>query len=217
MIITIDGPSGTGKSTVAREVARKLKFTFFDTGAMYRALTWAIMHEKTKVEDEKAVDELLDRFDFRIEGPDNSKRYFVGPNEVTEEIRTREVTAMVSAVSAIATVRKKLSGIQKKFAEKANAVFEGRDMGSVVFPHADLKIFLTARPEIRAERRFKQLIEKSPHCTYEEILRDILSRDVADSTRAISPLVKPEGSFEIDTSDLTVDEVVEEILKKVKI
>ena len=90
-------------------------------------------------------------------------------------------------------------------------------MGSVVFPHADVKIFLTARPEVRAERRFQQLVEKNPHCTYEEILRDILLRDEADSTRAISPLVKPQGSFEIDTSDLTVEQVVEEILKKVKV
>jgi cytidylate kinase len=212
MIITIDGPSGTGKSTVAKELAKRLKFTFFDTGAMYRAVTWCMMQENIPLDDENAIDDLLNRFDFRIEEANGKKRYFVDLNEVTEEIRTREVTARVSAVSAIGIVRKKVSGIQKRFALNANAVFEGRDMGSAVFPNADLKIFLTARPEIRAERRFKELTEKNPHCTYEEILRDILLRDEADSTRAISPLVKPIDAIEIDTSDFTVDEVVEKIL-----
>jgi len=212
MIITIDGPSGTGKSTVAKEVAKRLNFTFFDTGAMYRAITWCMMHEKTSLDDESAIDNLLNRFNFRIEEKNGKKHYFVGNDEVTEVIRSREVTAKVSAVSAVGIVRKRISGIQRKFAENSNAVFEGRDMGSAVFPKADLKIFLNARPEIRAERRFKELTEKNPHCTYEEILRDILLRDEADSTRAISPLIKPKDAVEIDTSELTVDEVVEKIL-----
>jgi len=212
MIITIDGPSGTGKATVAKEVAKRLSFTFFDTGAMYRAITWCMMHEKISLDDENAIENLLNSFNFRIEEKNGKKQYFVGDDDVTEVIRTSEVTAKVSAVSAIGIVRKKISGIQRKFAEKSNAVFEGRDMGSAVFPKADLKIFLNARPEVRAERRFKELVEKNPHCTYEEILRDLLLRDEADSTRAISPLIKPEDAIEIDTSNLTVDEVVEKIL-----
>ncbi len=217
MIITIDGPSGTGKSTVAKKVAERLKFSFFDTGAMYRAVTWIMMQRGIALEDESAIGELLERFVFQIKEERGAKRYFVGEQDVTESIRTREVTALVSAVSALPIVRKKIWGIQRRFGEMMNAVFEGRDMGTTVFPTADLKIFLNARPEIRAERRLKELKEKSSshdNLTTDEILKDIIARDEADSSRVLSPLKKAEDAIEIDTSELSIDEVVDRILNQ---
>lgn len=216
MIITIDGPSGTGKSTVAKGVAKRLAFAFFDTGAMYRAVTWCFLQKKIPIDDEPLIEKFLKGFTFRIEEKKGHKRYFVDHADVTEEIRSREVTGRVSAVSAIPAVRRKVWEIQRRFGETGNAVFEGRDMGSTVFPKADLKVFLTARPEIRAERRYKELAEKDVHCTYEEILREIVLRDEADSTRTLSPLIKPADAIEIDTSDLTAEEVINKIINLVK-
>ncbi|MBS3904994.1 MAG: (d)CMP kinase [Simkania sp.] len=214
MIITIDGPSGTGKSTVAKKVAENLEFAFFDTGAMYRAVTWCIRQKNIKLEDEKAIEILLDQFVFHIQDNKGSKRYFVGETDVTEDIRTREITGIVSAVSALPIVRQKIWGIQRQFGEKMDAVFEGRDMGSTVFPHADLKIFLNARPEVRAERRYKEFQGKVLPNTMkeEEVLREIIARDAADSSRALSPLKKADTAIEIDTSDLTIEQVVGLIL-----
>ncbi len=220
MIITIDGPSGTGKSTVAKKVAEALGFSFFDTGAMYRAVTLFMLKKNIPIKDLKAIEHLLENFAFRIEEKNGKKRYFVGSEDVTETIRSREVTSHVSAVSAIPIVRQKIWGIQRRFGEQMDGVFEGRDMGSTVFPTADLKIYLTARPEIRAERRFKEL-EKTgtwpPGLTHEEILKEIMARDEADSTRELSPLKKPSDAVEIDTSDLTLDQVVKKILTLVKL
>ncbi len=215
MIITIDGPSGTGKSTIARRVAERLDFAFFDTGAMYRAVALCMKKRQIAIDDKRAIEKLLDQFIFRIVDDHGRKRYYVGDEEVTEEIRTREITAAVSAVAALPMVRKKIWGIQRRFGEGSNAVFEGRDMGSTVFPNAELKIFLTARPEIRAERRLKEFQEKNildPRLSKEQILQEIMTRDEADSTRSLSPLKKPEDALEIDTSDLSIEEVVNKVL-----
>lgn len=215
MIITIDGPSGTGKSTVAKTLADRLKFAFFDTGAMYRAVAWKMMQDDIGLKDEKAIDELLENFVFRIKEENGQKLYFVGEEDVTEVIRTREVTAIVSAVAALPVVRKKIWGIQRRFGNMMDAVFEGRDMGTTVFPHADLKIFLNARPEVRAERRYKEFKQKSSSSSSfntEEIMREIIARDEADSSRALSPLKKADDAIEIDTSDITIEQVVGLIL-----
>lgn len=213
MIITIDGPSGTGKSTVAEKVAQRINFVFFDTGAMYRAVTWLIIQQHLKVEDTKQIEQLLEDFSLRIEEQEGRKRYFLSNKDITEEIRSFDVTANVSAVSAMGCVRRKITEMQRFLGRGCNAVFEGRDMGSTVFPEADLKIFLTALPEIRAKRRFQELSAKNIRCSYEDILRDILARDHFDSTRTLSPLEKAADAIEIDCSYLSIEETVEKILE----
>ncbi len=217
MIITIDGPSGTGKTTVARKVADKLHFIYFDTGAMYRCFTWFVLENNVDVADSNGIQTLLDRFAFNISEKDGEKNYFVGEQNVTEVIRSRPVTAHVSAVSALKGVRSFLLTIQHRFAKERNVVFEGRDLGTVVFPKAELKIFLTADPQIRAERRLNELIEKQPleaqNLSREQMLADIIQRDDYDSTRKIAPLRCPADAFQIDTSHLSIDEVVDQVVK----
>jgi cytidylate kinase len=217
MIITIDGPSGTGKTTVAKRVAEKLHFSYFDTGAMYRAVTWLALQKKIDLDDETAVFELLQNFHFRIEEKEGAKRYFVGENDVTQAIRTPEINTNVSKVAALLPVRKSLWKIQHEFAKNGDAVFEGRDIGSVVFPEAEVKVFLTARPEVRAQRRLKEYLEKHPQLassmSEEQMLKDIMRRDELDSTREHAPLTCPKDAVQIDTSELTLDQVVEKILE----
>ena len=217
MIITIDGPAGTGKTSVAKRVAECLHFSYFDTGAMYRAVTWAIQQKNISLSDLPRIEELLKHFSFSIKHENKHKRYFVDATDVTEAIRSQEVTAHVSAVSALPPVRKALWSIQHDFAKTEDTVFEGRDLGTVVFPDAEVKIFLTGRPEVRAERRLKEILQKSPkeaaHLDQDKMLEDLMRRDELDSTRTIAPLKCPEDAFIIDTSDLSLDEVVDRILK----
>ncbi len=215
MIITIDGPAGTGKSTVARKVAEKLGFHIFDTGAMYRAVTFSAMKEKVDLSDKKKLMAFLETFHFDIRENDGAPKYFIGESDVTEAIRDPKVTKNVSEVSAKPEVREKLVDLQRGFGKGKNAVFEGRDMGSVVFPEAELKVYLTARPAVRAERRYLEVKRKFSVVDQETIMKEILERDHYDSTREISPLSQPANSHLIDTSDLTIDEVVGEIIKLV--
>lgn len=216
MIITIDGPVATGKSTIARKLAEELGYIYFDTGAMYRALTWFAMQRKCNFEDPAALEALLDDFQFEIKIKRKERLYIVNKQDVTKEIRSPEVTGEVSKIAAKAAVRERLVTIQRKFADGVNAVFEGRDMGSVVFPHAPLKIFLTASPEIRAKRRFHELQilfpMESEHLTFETALENLNARDAYDTTRQTSPLKRADDAYEIDTSELTIDEVVMKIL-----
>jgi cytidylate kinase len=217
MIITIDGPSGTGKTTVARRVADRLHFVYFDTGAMYRCFTWFVLEHNVDIRDSSAIEDLLKNFIFNVVEKNNVRQYFVGDRDVTEVIRSRPITAHVSAVSALREVRAFLLTIQHRFAERKNAVFEGRDLGTVVFPNAELKIFLTADPEVRAERRLNEILEKRPEeardNSREQMLADIIRRDEYDSTREIAPLRCPPDAFQIDTSHLLIDQVVDQIVK----
>lgn len=216
MIITIDGPSGTGKSTVARKVADRLRFVYFDTGAMYRAFTWFVLKHNVDVGDLPRILQLLEEFDFKVIEKDNEKHYFVSSHDVTTVIRSRPVTAHVSAVSAIKEVRSHLLQIQHDFAKAQDAIFEGRDLGTVIFPDAEVKVFLTAEPLIRAERRLAEILEKKPeeglNLNRRQMLADIMARDQYDSTREIAPLRCPQGALQIDTTDLSIDEVVERIV-----
>lgn len=224
MIITIDGPSGTGKSTVARLVAEKLGITHFDTGAMYRSITWKLLKEEIPLEDQKKVDQILESFSFEIREHDGQKFYFVGDVDVTKLIRTQQVTDHVSAVSALPNVRRKLSQLQKEFGEKENAVFEGRDLGTVIFPDAEVKIFLTAKPEVRAQRRLAEMRKKMPSeaklFDEKKMVKELQRRDAYDSSREVAPLRCPKNALKIDTSKLSIEQVVEKILlvyqKKVK-
>ena len=212
-IITIDGPAGTGKSTVAKCLAAALGFTYFDTGALYRAISWKVLQEKLQLDDAKALENLLSTFSFHIKKESQETHYFVEGIDVTLAIRTKEVTAIVSKVSALNRVREALKPIQLNIAKEGNTVFEGRDLGTVVFPHADLKFFLTARLEVRAERRYQELKKKFPNQSipFDKILREIEKRDRFDSHREIAPLKQAQDAILVDTSSLEIHQVVDQM------
>lgn len=217
MIITIDGPVATGKSTIAKKLAESLGFIFFDTGAMYRTVVYGIIKHQIDSKNAYQLEEFLKNFNFDIKATRREKHYFFEGEDVTQEIRQEAVTSLVSEISALKEVREKLVALQRQLAEGVNAVFEGRDMGTVVFPDATLKIFLTGRDEIRARRRFEELRTKyqedTKNLTFEKCLAEIRERDRYDSTRQHSPLAQAKDAFVIDTSDLTLDEVVFRILE----
>ena len=214
MIITIDGPSGTGKSTIAKLLAVKLEISFFDTGALYRALAWWVTHEKINWD---SITQSLADFTFSLKEKEGNKEYFVANTNVTQEIRKKEITEIASKIAAVKEVRAALLPIQKEYAAKGNFVFEGRDLGSVVFPDAEVKVFLTARPEVRAERRYKEILAKDPagKVTQAEVLESLGKRDAQDANREIAPLKCPEGAFVLDSSDLTIPQVVETLYQHI--
>lgn len=212
MIVTIDGPAGTGKTTIARLIAERLKFRYFDTGAMYRALTYQIIQEQVDLNNHAQLAAFLEKFKFDIKDVDQAKRYFVDGHDVTELIRTPHVTQKVSEVSAHPEIRRSLVAMQREFGNGKNAVFEGRDMGTTVFPKAEFKFFLTARPAVRAERRYLEFKEKKMPTNQEEVLQELLERDHFDSTREVSPLKTADDAQVIDTSDMTIEQVINEIL-----
>lgn len=210
MIIAIDGPAGTGKSTVAKGVAKRLGFTFFDTGAMYRSFAWLVLEEGKNPQDAHAVCSVIPNFKYEILTDGKGERhYWVNGTDITHFIRTPKISTASSQVAVYPQVRRAMVEIQRKFGASVDAVFEGRDMGTVVFPHADVKIFLTAKPEVRAQRRFHDLHGKVP---FEQILKETIERDANDMNRAVSPLKQAPDAVAIDTSDLTADHVVEKIV-----
>ncbi len=216
-VIAIDGPAGTGKSTVARRVAESLGYLFLDTGAMYRAVTYRLLEKRINLADISAIQAVLQDFHLEVQEGDEGKRYFLEGQEITKAIRSPEVSRHVSAVSALPCVREALVCIQQKSLQGKNAVCEGRDMGTVVFPSARYKFFLVARSEVRAQRRYQEMLAKDPHLvqTKSEVLFDLMQRDELDSTREISPLRAAEDAVLVDTSDRTIDQVVQYILAKV--
>ncbi len=209
MIITIDGRAGTGKTTVARLLAKKLGFLYVDTGAMYRIVAYLLLKKKIALTDSKKLENFLKDFAFEIVDKQGTPHYFTEGEEVTTAIRSQEVTSFVSEVAALPAVRQALAIIQRQMGEKGDVIFEGRDMGTVIFPHADLKIFLSASEEIAAKRRFLEIKEKE---TEEEILKKMKKRDALDSMRDIAPLKKAEDAYEIDTTHMSIEEVVEKII-----
>jgi len=212
MIITIDGPIATGKSTIAKKLARAIGYIYFDTGAMYRSLTWGLLKHGVDLDNLDEIKAYLKTFDFDIKIKQGERCYYVDGENVTDAIRGEKVTSHVSKVSAIHEVREKLVNLQREFAVGVNAVFEGRDMGSVVFPDAEVKIFLTGDPKVRAQRRYDELKAKYPDefkdLTIDKMLDEINRRDHEDSTRAIAPLIQAKDAYVIDTSVLTIDEII---------
>ena len=215
MIIAIDGPSGAGKSTVAKAVAKALGFSCLDTGAMYRAVAWQALQNKVDLLDDAALGELARSYEISFkhdEGDPLPKRVFIQDVEVTNDIRTMEIDQAVSPVSAAPSVRAALLDQQRRIGLQGNYVVEGRDIGTTVFPEAEVKVFLTASAEERAHRRVRQNVERGVGSTnYDEVLADIIRRDEADSTRATSPLKAAEDAIHIDSTSVYIEEVIEQI------
>jgi cytidylate kinase len=212
--LAIDGPAGAGKSTVARELARRLGFTIIDTGAIYRAVALAAQRAGIDWEDDAALGRLLDGPGFRLAFADEA-RVLLNEDDVTEAIRTPEISRGASVVSARAVVRKKLLGLQRELGRRAprGAVLEGRDIGTVVFPDADVKFFLTASDQARAARRQSELREKGLAVDVSEVLADQRRRDRDDTERAIAPLKPAPDAIVVDTTDMDLGQVVEECLR----
>jgi cytidylate kinase len=207
-IITIDGPAGAGKSTVSKELARRLEYTYLDTGAMYRAVAWAARQKEVDAGDEKALSGLCNDLRLGFQGD----RILVNGEDVSSLIRTPEMDGLSSAISRVAVVREYLTGMQRELGRQGRLVAEGRDMGTVVFPQAAHKFFLSASAGERAKRRKMQMENQGEEVGYEEILAQIEARDLADSTRSIAPLRAAPDCIVIDSSDLTVEDVLEKIV-----
>lgn len=212
MNIAIDGPAGAGKSTIARRLAAELSFLYVDTGAMYRALAYDFLKKGFAPEDKDRIAAEAENADVTLAYEHGEQQVFLNGKNVTAYLRTEEVSSMASSSSAYPEVRRKLTETQKKLAAEENVVMDGRDIGTVVLPNAELKIFLTASQEARAERRHKELLEKNGKAPeLSEILSDMKQRDERDSKRAAAPLKQAEDAVLIDSSDLTIEEVVEKI------
>ena len=216
VIVTIDGPSGAGKSTITKQLAAKLMFTYLDTGAMYRAVGLKIHRTATNLDDRNALQKLLDTIDLRLVADGDGTRVLLNNEDVSEAIRTPEMSMIASRVSADKLVREKLTLLQRNVGQKGSIVAEGRDMGTVVFPKANHKFFLDASPEERARRRQKQLAEQGQDVDFKETLEQIIKRDKDDSSRALSPLKPAEDAIIIDSSEMTIDEVVDFMVKYIQ-
>ena len=216
MIVAIDGPAASGKSTTAKMVAKKLEMTYLDTGAMYRAVTLALLRSNTDLDDYDSVCKVVDELELDIYDKGSKTIVKLDGEDVSQEIRSMPVTENVSAVSAMKYVRQTMVEIQRNIGKKTNCVVEGRDIGTVVFPDAEFKIFMVADVNMRAERRFKDLHEMGESRSFQDVLADLKRRDEKDSTRAYSPLQKADEAIEIDTSMLSIDQQVEKIINLVK-
>lgn len=215
MNIAIDGPAGAGKSTIARRVAKEKGYIYVDTGAMYRAIGLYFMNEGVDVENDAAVLEALAAIQVEIRYESGEQQVYLNGKNVSKEIRQEAVGNMASRVAARQAVRDKLLDLQRNLASTQDVVMDGRDIGTFVLPDAELKIYLTASVDTRAKRRYQELVEKQMPADLEEIKRDIEARDYQDMHRAIAPLSQAEDAYYLDSSDMTIDEVVTEIIKKI--
>ncbi|WP_294144302.1 (d)CMP kinase [uncultured Selenomonas sp.] len=211
LVVAIDGPAGAGKSTVAKLAAKELGYTYIDTGAMYRAVAWKTLQQKADVTDALILDVARD-IDVRLAYQAGVTQVFVDGQDITGEIRTPEVSHIVSQVAALGPVREKMVDLQRQMATEGGVLMDGRDIATHVLPDADVKIFLTASIEERAQRRWKEMKEKGYDMSLEELQKDIAARDKADSEREISPLVQADDATLLDTTGLSIDEVVARIL-----
>ncbi|MDE0587314.1 MAG: (d)CMP kinase [Candidatus Marinimicrobia bacterium] len=216
MIVAIDGPAATGKSTSAKLVAQKLGFTYMDTGAMYRCVTLSVLRNHIALADEEALQLLIQEMDIHFDKTDDKLVVRLDKEDVSTLIRKPEVTSHVSAVSALPQVRNHMVAIQRKSAKNQDCVIEGRDIGTIVFPKADVKFFLVADDFVRAKRRQLDLKAIGEEKTIDELVEEIRRRDRFDSERSHSPLKKADDAIEVDTSELTIDEQVDFMVNKVR-
>lgn len=210
--IAIDGPGGAGKSTIAKQVARALDIDYIDTGAMYRAVGYKLIRDNVDMYDEDALLAMLEATDIDFSGG----KTILDGEDISDRIRTQEISRKASECSALAPVRAKLVELQKKMGSTKSVIMDGRDIGTVVLKDVELKIYLTASAEERAERRYKELLLKGEDISYEKVLADMQERDYNDMHREITPLRKADDAIELDTTGMSIDEVTEYILRKVK-
>lgn len=215
IVVAIDGPAGAGKSTIAKLVAEKLGYAYIDTGAMYRSVAWKYL-QTGKAFDEKLVITLAETMIISFSPEDKVNRVYADGIEITSVIRSQEVTAIVSKVAAIGPVREAMVAQQRRMGEAGGVLMDGRDIGTVVFPKAELKIFLTASVEERARRRYEEILAKGEQVNLEQLKADIVSRDKQDSERAIAPLRKAEDALYLDTSNMNIEQVTAKILELVE-
>ncbi|MGM0558754.1 MAG: (d)CMP kinase [Myxococcota bacterium] len=216
-IVAIDGPAGAGKSTIATMVADELGFQLIDTGALYRTVAYLALQKGVDLEDAEAVADIAAGLDLEFRKEDGDNVLYCDGEALRGEIRTEEVGRGASVISAHPEVRDALIGAQRDMGEARSSVLEGRDIGTVVFPNADVKVFLTADPKVRANRRVDQLEERGEDVDFDEVYRDIVERDRRDREREVAPLKQAEDAVCVDTSDLRIEEVVSEILGIVKV
>lgn len=214
--VAIDGPAGAGKSTIAKKVAKEKDFIYIDTGAMFRAMAVYFLRCGIAADDHEKISEVVKDVNVTISYVNGEQQVFLNGENVTGQLRTEEVGNMASASSVNGNVRKKLLELQRKLAATANVVMDGRDIGTVVLPNADVKVYLTASVEVRAQRRYKELIEKGLSADLEQIKKDIEERDYRDMNRDIAPLRQAEDAVLVDSSYMTIDESVQAILDLIK-
>ena len=214
--VAVDGPAGAGKSSISKIVAKKLGYLYIDTGAMYRSVTWAVLHNHIDVNNQKAVEALLPELDLTMEASDDSCKVFIAGQDVTDFIRTPQVNNAVSIVASYKGVRQYLVERQRLMAEAGGVILDGRDIGSVVLPNAELKIYLTASVEARAMRRYLEVKGTVNEQTLEDIKDSVMQRDDMDKNRKESPLIQVEDAVLVDSSEMTFDETVEHILHLVE-
>lgn len=211
--IAIDGPAGAGKSTIAKKIAKELSYIYVDTGAMYRAMALYFIREGIQAEEEEKINQSCQKAEVTIVYENGEQQVILNGENVNGLIRTEEVGNMASATSVNGNVRKKMVELQQQLASTTDVVMDGRDIGTKVLPNADLKIYLTASSRTRAERRYKELKEKDVDCNLDTIEKDIIERDYRDMHREISPLVQAEDAVLVDSSNMSIEEVVERIIK----
>ena len=207
MIVAIDGPAGSGKSTVSKMIADDIGFIYLDTGAMYRLFAYKLIKENVDMDNNEEELRILEDLNIDMK----NGKFYLDNEDVSDKIRSREVSSGASKVARIKEVREKMVDIQREFSKSKNVILDGRDIGTVVFPNADLKIYLNAASEVRAKRRFEELKEKDKNVNYNEILKEIEERDYHDSSRKESPLRIADDAIVIDTTDFTIDEVKKKI------
>ena len=212
IIVAIDGPAGSGKSTIAKLIAKKFNFTYIDTGAMYRMITLYLLENNIDFDDLKEIEKVLNNVNLDMQGD----KFYLNNADVSTKIREKRINENVSKVASIKIVRSNLVDLQRKVSNNKNVILDGRDVGTVIFPNAQVKIFLIASPEERARRRYNEFLEKKTEITYEEVLNSIKERDHIDSTRDESPFVKADDAIELDSTNLTIDDVVNFISKEIE-
>jgi len=216
MIIAVDGPAGAGKSTVARLLAKELGFLYIDTGAMYRALTLKAIAKKIEIKDTSSLIDMAQATYLDLtNNPDGSLKILLDGQEVTELIRQPEITKLVSDIAKIRDIRKVMLGLQRRLGQERDSVLDGRDIGTVVFPDADKKFYIDAEFKERVNRRYKELIGLGQEVTLSDVEIDLHNRDLMDSTREIAPLKKADDAIYIDTTDMSIEEVVEKLLTEI--
>lgn len=211
MIVAVDGPAGSGKGTVTKKIEEKLGFLNLDTGATYRCVALQTLREGLNLENEKEIIEIANSIDIKIDNTGEKDIILLNGENVSKEIRTKEVTSIVSQISSIIPVREKMVEVQRNLAKGKNVIVEGRDIGTVVFPNADVKIYLDASEEIRAKRRYEENVQNGIDATYEEVLENVKMRDYNDIHKPYGALKKADDAIVVDSTDLTIEEVVKKI------